>query len=88
MDILISGKVVSGADSKGIPSIRVSLPALGQYAVTAEDGSFRMFAERMADYRITASDTDGPVNGTFQAAETHVSLSGTDDSVEVLIEMD
>ncbi len=85
LDVLIQGKVVSGATQAGIPDILVNIPDIGQYTRTESDGSFRMHVERQPGLSISFSDTDGDQNGIYQAKDTVVSLSETSELVDLQI---
>jgi hypothetical protein len=85
LDVLIQGKVVSGTTLTGIPEILVNIPYIGQNTITASDGSFSLYAERMPSYSIIVSDNDGEKNGIYQAKDTVVNLADTEDHLDLQI---
>jgi len=85
LDVLIQGKVVSGITLTGIPDILVNIPYTGQNTVTASDGSFSLYAERLPSYSIIVSDNDGDKNGIYQAKDTLVNLPETNDLIDLQI---
>ena len=87
LDILIRGKVVSASTHEGIPDIKVSIPANSQYVTTAADGSFSLYTERLTQYKISFSDTDGAKNGTYQVRDTVVTLPETSEMLDLQIEL-
>ncbi len=87
LDVLVQGKVVSGSTQQGIPGVKVSVPDNGQYAQTASDGTFSLYTERRLEYRISVTDTDGALNGIYQAKDTVVTVPETSESIDLRIEL-
>jgi hypothetical protein len=87
LDVLVQGKVVSGSTKSGIQGIKVSIPANGQYAQTAADGTFSLYTERSPEYRISVTDTDGGLNGVYQAKDTLVTVPESSESIDLMIEL-
>jgi hypothetical protein len=74
MDVLIKGKVTSAATKASLPGIKVQVSDLGQYATTASDGTYAIYCERMPEFNLLFSDTDGALNGEYQACDTTVQV--------------
>lgn len=87
LDVLLQGKVVSGYTQEGIPGVKVSVPANGQYAQTSIDGTFSLYTERRLEYRISVTDTDGALNGAYQAKDTVITVPETSESIDLRIEL-
>lgn len=86
-DVLIQGKVTSADNKSSVYGIKVLVNQSGQYTSSASDGTFFMYCERMQEYTLTFSDTDGALNGQYQACDTIVKLSDKSDSMIVNIEL-
>lgn len=80
-DILIKGKVTSAANKASISGIKVLINQSGQYDQSGSDGTFAIYCERMTEYKLIFSDTDGAQNGQYQVCDTTVQLA---DQAEVL----
>ncbi|HBB92871.1 MAG TPA: hypothetical protein DC042_14445 [Bacteroidales bacterium] len=87
LDLLVQGKVVSGSTKEGIQGIKVSVPSNGQYTETASDGTFMLYTERQPEYRISVTDTDGALNGVYQAKDTVITVPETIESIDLRIEL-
>ena len=86
-DILISGKVTSAAGQESISGIKVLLSQSGQYAKTARDGTFAMYCEKMDEYNLAFSDTDGTENGQYQTCDTIVKLADQSERITINVEL-
>lgn len=86
-DILIKGTVTSAANKASIPGIKVLVNQSGQYDQSAADGTFAIYCERMTQYRLTFSDTDGAEHGQYQARDTTVLLTGQAEEIIVNVEL-
>jgi hypothetical protein len=86
-DILITGKVTSATTKTPITGIKVLINESGQYSTTASDGTFSMYCERMAEYKIVFSDIDGDQNGRIVARDTIVKRPDMSESLTVNIEL-
>lgn len=80
-DVLINGKITSAASKASVSGIKILVNQLGQYAQSASDGTFSIYCERMTEYNLTFTDTDGAQNGQYQSCDTIVRLV---DQAEVL----
>jgi len=82
-DVLIKGTVSSAAGKTAVPGIKVLISQSGQYTVSASDGTFSMYSERMSEYNLIFSDTDGSQNGQYQVCDTLVQLPEQTDNLTV-----
>ncbi len=82
-DVLIKGKVSSAVNKASVPGIKVLINQSGQYTVSDTNGAFSMYCERMSEYKLIFSDTDGTQNGQYQACDTIVQLADEADQLTV-----
>ena len=87
MDILVTGKVMSGETKAGIPNIRVGLTGFGGYQFTETDGTFSFYTERMSEFHFTFADMDGALNGTYQPKDTVVTCPDSEETIDLQIEL-
>ena len=83
LDVLIKGTVSSAAGKIPVPGIRVGVSQIGQYTQSAADGTYSMYCEKLSQYRLTFSDTDGNLNGQYQELDTLVQLPDKADKLTV-----
>lgn len=86
-DILIKGKVTSAANKASVSGIKVLVNQSGQYAQSAADGTFSIYCERMPEYNLIFSDTDGAQNGQYQVCDTTVQLGDQSENLTVNVEL-
>lgn len=86
-DVLIKGKVTSAVNKAAVSGIKVLINQSGQYTQSAADGTFSIYCERMPEYNLTFSDTDGAQNGQHQMCDTTVQLADQAENLTVNIEL-
>ncbi|MFO7617937.1 MAG: hypothetical protein R6V75_11880 [Bacteroidales bacterium] len=87
MDFLLTGKVISGETKAGIPHIRVGIVGHGGYQFTETDGTFSFYTERTDELRVTFTDMDGELNGSYQPLDTLVTCPVDRDFVDLTVEL-
>jgi hypothetical protein len=86
-DVLISGTVRSAATKASVSGIRVQVNQSGQYTLSAADGTYSVYCERLAEYNLTFIDTDGALNGQYQVCDTTVQLAEKIESITLNVEL-
>lgn len=86
-DVLVQGKVTSAGDHSAIPGIKVQLNETGQYTISATDGTYSLYCERMPVYNFTFIDTDGSLNGQHQVCDTTVHVDEQSDVLTLSVEL-
>jgi len=85
LDVHVTGKVVSGTNQQGIPSIQVKVGENDNYVQTGPDGTFNFFIERLPSYTFSFNDIDGTENGSYQSRDTVVTVPSGSESLDLQI---
>jgi hypothetical protein len=86
-DILITGKVTSAVTKEAVAAIKVQIEQSGQYANTANDGTFSIYCERFSEYHLLFTDTDGELHGQYITKDTLMQLPEQQQKLTVNIEL-
>jgi hypothetical protein len=87
MDVMIRGKVTSAVNKTSVSGIKVLVNPSGQYTLSALDGTYSIYCERLPEYKLTFSDMDGAKNGQYQVCDTIVQLVDQADNLTVNVEL-